>query len=163
MALLSNSFRLMTISKCSPTTPQRHAATVWALPFSLATTQGIIIIFFSSRYLDVSVLGVGSLLLEYYTFSIVGCPIRRSRDIMLVCNSPWLIAAYHVLLRLSDPRHPPCALIRFKKIQMSLLARLRFLFTNSNVLLLLLQLLFPNMSKNLPDNNLTAIAHFADV
>jgi len=36
---------------------------------------------------------------------------------------------------------------------MSLLARLRFLFTNSNVLLLLLQLLFPNMSKNLTDNN----------
>jgi len=46
---------------------------------------------------------------------------------------------------------------------MSLLARLRFLFTNSNVLLLLLQLLFPNMSKNLPDNNLPAIANFADV
>ena len=57
----------------------------------------------------------GWLSFEYYTFSIVGCPIRRSRDIMLVCNSPWLIAAYHVLLRLSDPRHPPCALIRFKK------------------------------------------------
>jgi hypothetical protein len=37
-----------------------------------------------------------------------------------VCNSPWLIAAYHVLLRLSDPRHPPCALIRFKKFQYSL-------------------------------------------
>jgi hypothetical protein len=37
-----------------------HAPQVWALPFSLATTQGIILIFFSSRYLDVSVLGVGS-------------------------------------------------------------------------------------------------------
>ncbi len=37
-----------------------HAPQVWALPFSLATTLGIIIIFFSSRYLDVSVLGVGS-------------------------------------------------------------------------------------------------------
>src|SRR5438477_9411201 len=45
-----------------------------------------------------------------YTFSVTGCPIRRSRDIMLVCSSPRLIAAYHVLLRLSDPRHPPCAL-----------------------------------------------------
>jgi hypothetical protein len=105
---------LKQVSKCSPTTPVEHAPRVWALPFSLATTQGIIIIFFSSRYLDVSVLGVGSRL-ECYTFSITGCPIRRSRDITLVCNSPWLIAAYHVLLRLSDPRHPPCALIRFKK------------------------------------------------
>ena len=53
----------------------------------------------------------------YYTFSIAGLPIRRSRDIMLVCSSPWLIAAYHVLHRLSDPRHPPCALSCFKKIR----------------------------------------------
>ncbi len=27
-----------------------------------------------------------------------------------VCGSPRLIAAYHVLLRLPSPRHPPCAL-----------------------------------------------------
>ena len=53
----------------------------------------------------------------YYTFSIVSCLIRTSRDIMLVCSSPRLIAAYHVLHRLSDPRHPPCALISFKKIE----------------------------------------------
>jgi hypothetical protein len=45
----------MSISKCGPTTLMQHAAQVWALPFSLATTQGIIIIFFSSSYLDVSV------------------------------------------------------------------------------------------------------------
>ena len=32
----------------------------------------------------------------------------------LVCSSPQLIAAYHVLHRLLVPRHPPCALIRFK-------------------------------------------------
>src|SRR6187431_3243625 len=38
----------------------QHAAQVWALPFSLATTQGIIIIFFSSSYLDVSVQRVDS-------------------------------------------------------------------------------------------------------
>ena len=55
MAQLSRRFDLITLSKCSPITPLRHAGTVWALPFSLATTQGIIIIFFSSRYLDVSV------------------------------------------------------------------------------------------------------------
>ena len=51
----------MILSKNSPTTPVEHAPLVWALPFSLATTQGIIIIFFSSGYLDVSVLRVGSL------------------------------------------------------------------------------------------------------
>lgn len=49
------------LSKCSPITPDRHADPVWAIPFSLATTQGITVVFFSSRYLDVSVLGVGSL------------------------------------------------------------------------------------------------------
>ena len=34
---------------------------VWAIPVSLATTQGITIVFFSSPYLDVSVQEVGSL------------------------------------------------------------------------------------------------------
>ena len=32
---------------------------------------------------------------------------------MFICNSPQLFAAYHVLLRLREPRHPPCALIYF--------------------------------------------------
>ena len=50
-------------------------------------------------------------------FNTAGCPIRKSSDISLVCSSPKLIAAYHVLHRLSDPRHPPCALICFKKIR----------------------------------------------
>ena len=43
-------------------------------------------------------------------FTAVGFPIRRSSDITPVCGSPKLIAAYHVLLRLFLPRHPPCAL-----------------------------------------------------
>lgn len=47
--------------KCSPTTPQKLASAVWAIPFSLATTWGITIVFFSSPYLDVSVQEVGSL------------------------------------------------------------------------------------------------------
>src|SRR5687767_1766853 len=40
----------------------------------------------------------------------VGFPIRRSRDQWLVSTFPGLIAAAHVLHRLSTPRHPPCAL-----------------------------------------------------
>src|SRR5580765_2599837 len=59
MAQLSRWFVLIARSKCSPTTPKQHAAPVWAIPFSLATTWGITIVFFSSRYLDVSVHGVG--------------------------------------------------------------------------------------------------------
>ena len=49
----------MLLSKCGPTTPRQHAAMVWAIPVSLATTQGITIVFFSSPYLDVSVQEVG--------------------------------------------------------------------------------------------------------
>ena len=40
-----------------------------------------------------------------------GCShIRKSADIMLICSSPQLIAACHVLRRLLMPRHSPCAL-----------------------------------------------------
>src|SRR3954452_1843848 len=53
---------------------------------------------------------------RFCTFSTAGCPIRKSSDISLVCSSPKLIAAYHVLHRLIDPRHPPYALICFKKV-----------------------------------------------
>lgn len=42
-------------------------------------------------------------------YSELGCPIRRSPD-KLVCSTPGLIAAYHVLHRLSAPRHPPYTL-----------------------------------------------------
>ena len=31
----------------------------------------------------------------------------------VICTYPRLIAAYHVLLRLHEPRHPPCALSYF--------------------------------------------------
>ena len=41
-----------------------------------------------------------------------GFPIRKSADIMLICSSPQLIAACHVLHRLLMPRHSPCALFR---------------------------------------------------
>src|SRR5206468_9964875 len=36
-----------------------------------------------------------------------------------VCGSPRLIAAYHVLLRLSAPRHPPCTLSSLTKLEQS--------------------------------------------
>ena len=44
---------------------------------------------------------------EYLT---VGFPIRKSPDQSLFASSPKLIAGYHVLHRLSSPRHPPHAL-----------------------------------------------------
>ena len=46
-------------------------------------------------------------------FTEPGCPIRKSSDIAVICTSPKLIAAYHVLHRLWEPRHSPCALNYF--------------------------------------------------
>ena len=35
------------------------------------------------------------------------------------CGSPTLIAAYRALLRLSVPRHPPCALLSLDRIMLA--------------------------------------------
>ena len=84
---------------------------VWALPRSLATTGGIIVYF-----LFLQVLRCFSSLRSPPTIGRIPAPqagglshseIRGSRDI---CSFPRLIAAYHVLHRLREPRHPPCAL-----------------------------------------------------
>ena len=83
---------------------------VWALARSLATTYAIIIIFSSYGYLDVSVPHVRS------SFDVIGLPpigfphsdIPASR---VICTSTGLFAAYHVLRRLREPRHPPSALL----------------------------------------------------
>jgi hypothetical protein len=92
-----------------------HVVTVWALPLSLATTQGVEVSFLSSGYLDVSVPQLASSHPMYSDASttalpVVGFPIRRSRGQRSVSTSPGLFAAAHVLLRLLAPRHPPCAL-----------------------------------------------------
>ena len=71
---------------------------VWALPRSLATTNGITIVFSSSGYLDVSVLRVNSLASDYASHSRVA-PFRNLR-IKGYSTSPKLIAAYHVFHRL---------------------------------------------------------------
>ena len=87
---------------------------VWPLPRSLATTDGISVDVFSSPYLDVSVqavphhtLWIGVWFLQYCCR---GFPHSEISGSMLICSSPKLIAACHVLHRLSVPRHSPCAL-----------------------------------------------------
>ena len=94
--------------------PQNARIPVWPLPRSLAATCGIDVSFSSSGYLDVSVHRVPLHALWIGAWMTGVCPagfphseIHGSRDI---CSSPWLFAAYHVFLRLSVPRHPPCAL-----------------------------------------------------
>ena len=98
---------------CSPL-PRGACTTVWALPVSLAATSGIDVSFSSSPYLDVSVqavplhtLWIGVWMTEVFSAGFPHSDISGSMDI---CSSPKLFAAYHVLHRLSVPRHPPCAL-----------------------------------------------------
>ena len=94
--------------------PRNARIPVWPLPRSLAATCGLDVSFSSSGYLDVSVHRVPLHALWIGAWMTGVCPagfphseIHGSRDI---CYSPWLFAAYHVFLRLSVPRHPPCAL-----------------------------------------------------
>ncbi len=85
----------------------------WADPRSLAATNGISVDFFSSGYLDVSVLQVRFCTLciqVQITTMWLGSPIRKSSDQSMFAYSPKLIASYYVLHRLLLPRHPPYAL-----------------------------------------------------
>ena len=48
----------------------------------------------------------------------------------VICTYPKLIAAYHVLHRLHEPRHPPCALVYFLSPQPSLLSSMSAMLTS---------------------------------
>ena len=88
-----------------PYNPAGKIPTVWAVPLSLAATDGIDFSFSSTGYLDVSVHRVSDpyLWIQYGT-------VRESWDHHSFVNSPRLFADFHALLRLLTPRHPPCAL-----------------------------------------------------
>src|SRR5690606_29427743 len=86
-----------------------EAATVWASPVSLAAAPVITLVFLFFGYLDVSARRVrppcGVLCVQHSVLhhSDTRAPYR-------VCHSPRIFAAYRVLLRLWEPRHPPYAL-----------------------------------------------------
>ena len=89
--------------------------TVWALPRSLATTQGIIVYFL---FLGVLRCFSSPRSPPYKTVRIAGLqPAGLSHSEIhgskVICTYPRLIAAYHVLHRLREPRHPPDALTFF--------------------------------------------------
>src|SRR6185436_19822305 len=88
---------------------------VWAVPLSLAATDGIDVSFFSCGYLDVSVPRVGSNSPIHSASSNAVLPalcfhIQKSPDQCLFASFPELIAGCRVFLRLSMPRHPPYTL-----------------------------------------------------
>ena len=99
---------------CGPQ-PRKVYSPVWPLSLSLAATQKIDFSFSSCRYLDVSVHGVPSVrLCIHLTVTVVstaGFPHSDTHGSLTVCVSPWLFAAFCVLLRFLMPRHSPFALI----------------------------------------------------
>ena len=100
--------------------PRGRVATlpVWALPRSLATTGGIIRLFS---------LPAGTKMFQFPALAPRFCVVAGLQPVGLshseirasrvICTYTRLFAAYHVLLRLSEPRHPPSALFCFPSSQ----------------------------------------------
>ena len=95
-------------------TPRILLLSVWPLPRSLATTDGISVDVFSSPYLDVSVQAVPHIHLciqcMLTILQIAGFPHSEIHGSLAACASPWHIAGCRVLHRLLMPRHSPYAL-----------------------------------------------------
>ena len=53
--------------------------------------------------------------IEIITLQVIGLSHSEIPGSMVICTYPRLIAAYHVLHRLREPRHPPCALTCFRQ------------------------------------------------
>ena len=88
--------------------PRGASPPVWATARSLATTCAIIVIFFSSGYLDVSVPRVRPPeQLRCGGIAPAGFPHSDIRGSQGICPSPRLFAACHVLRRLREPQASP--------------------------------------------------------
>ena len=119
MAVLSRTF--FSQLSCYSVVLQPHGCIatimVWAIPRSLATTGGIINLFS---------LPAGTKMFQFPAFALCFCIVTVLQTAGLshseilgskvICTYPRLIAAYHVLHRLREPRHPPCALFYFLRI-----------------------------------------------
>ena len=109
----TNSSRLIS-SYCQSSTPNASIRFGLFL-FRSPLLKESLFTFFSCRYLDVSVPCVPLHILFYSymhdcAFTTAGFPHSDTHGSIDICSSPWLFAAYRVLLRLLVPRHPPFAL-----------------------------------------------------
>ena len=108
MVLLSSSFQFIKHRMSWSYNPSLAVTRlVWAFPRSLAATNGITIVFYSSGYLDVSVPRVRPRQSRVTCLQHAGLPHSEICGLKCMCHSPQLIAAYHVLHRLCEPRHSP--------------------------------------------------------
>jgi hypothetical protein len=111
----SKTFQLNLMNTIYSPNPKGLGPLVWPLTLSLAATQVIDVSFSSFGYLDVSVPRVPPawLFIHHAVTGLfpAGFPHSVISGSMAICASPKLFAAYHDLLRLLVPRHPPYALI----------------------------------------------------
>ena len=89
--------------------PNEHAHWFGLFRFRSPLLTESLLVFSSSSYLDVSVQRVYDILSSRLHRD--GLPHSDTYGSKVVCTSPYIFAAYHVLRRLREPRHPPCALI----------------------------------------------------
>ena len=94
----------------TPVSPRRHGFGLFRVRSPLLTES--LFIFSSYGYLDVSVPHV-RLPFGMTGLQPAGLPHSDIPGSTAICASPGLFAAYHVLRRLREPRHPPCALYYF--------------------------------------------------
>jgi hypothetical protein len=96
-----------------PYNPAINKDAVWAFPRSLATTNGISLIFFPPGTKMFQFPGLPSVRICTVTVLLkaVGYPIRTFPDHSSVASSPRLFVGSNVLLRHYMSRHPPCARI----------------------------------------------------
>ncbi len=86
---------------------------VWAIPISFATTLGITICFLFLWLLR-CFSSPGSLPNKrIINLQLIGLPHSEISGSKVICTSPKLIAACHVLHSHREPRHPPYALSNF--------------------------------------------------
>ena len=117
VVLFSSSLHSQLLYNVSVLQPLRCVATsqVWALPRSLATTRGIISLFSLPPGTKMFQFPGLALLPEVRVTVLQTARLSHSEipGSKVICTYPRLIAAYHVLHRLREPRHPPCALSYF--------------------------------------------------
>jgi hypothetical protein len=105
VTLYGDPFQNLPLATHNPTlesyNPAEETSTVWALPISLAATDGIDFSFSSSGYLDVSVHQVVTDLPMYSASR-----SWESRDHCLFVNSPRHFADFHALLTLNAKTSP---------------------------------------------------------
>ena len=117
MAELSRTF--FSQASCYSVVLQPHGCVatvmVWALPRSLATTGGIIHLFSLPAGTKMFQFPALALLPEVRVTVLQTARLSHSEisGSRVICTYPKLIAAYHVLHRLREPRHPPYALSYF--------------------------------------------------